>query len=226
MVVTAASTTSTHEYSRSGKGILVLMRAFRHEYSSRDESYSKDPSKIQIGEIFCLLCHWKERQDQGIGPLMWVPTSPLFQNVEHPPRNKQHLRRARAQQSNASDQESFNLSNFGDSNPASSSTDEPSSDSSDSDPPHNRTSNGECETTEPSSKSSSSDESSDHAMATEPPPFHEPGEQSDPGSVGIPGSDGIPGTDRLPHSPGHNYQRDDRYLSPGSYSIHFPSTAT
>ncbi|KAH9010548.1 hypothetical protein EDB85DRAFT_2161146 [Lactarius pseudohatsudake] len=138
----------------------------------------KDPSKIQIREIFRLLCHWKERQDQGIGPLMWVPTSPLFRDVEHPRRHKRHLRHARAQQSNASDQESFNLSNFGDSNPASSSTDGRSSDSSDSDPPHNRTSDGERETTEPSSKSSSSDESSDHAMATEPPPFHEPGEQS------------------------------------------------
>ncbi|KAH8978646.1 hypothetical protein EDB86DRAFT_3151891 [Lactarius hatsudake] len=130
----------------------------------------KDPSKIQIGEVFRLLYHWKERQDQGLGPLMWVPTSPLFQD-----------------QSNASDQESFNLSNFGDSNPASSSTDEPSSDSSDSDPPHNQTSNGERSTTEPSNKSSTSDESSDHAMATEHPPFHEPGEQSNPGSDGIPG---------------------------------------
>ncbi|KAH8983595.1 hypothetical protein EDB86DRAFT_3085260 [Lactarius hatsudake] len=130
----------------------------------------KDPSKIQIGEVFHLLYHWKERQDQGLGPLMWVPTSPLFQD-----------------QSNASDQESFNLSNFGDSNPASSSTDEPSSDSSDSDPPHNRTSNGECSTTEPSNKSSTSDESSDHAMAAEHPPFHEPGEQSNPGSDRIPG---------------------------------------
>ncbi|KAH9001968.1 hypothetical protein EDB86DRAFT_2827429 [Lactarius hatsudake] len=153
----------------------------------------KDPSKIQIGEVFCLLYHWKERQDQGLGPLMWVPTSPLFQDVEHPPQHKRHLRHARAQQSNASDQESFNLSNFGDSNPASSSTDEPSSDSSDSDPPHNRTSNGEHSMTEPSNKSSTSDESSDHATAAEHPPFHEPGEQSNPGSDRIPGSDGILG---------------------------------
>ncbi|KAH8976944.1 hypothetical protein EDB86DRAFT_3174559 [Lactarius hatsudake] len=151
----------------------------------------KDPSKIQIGEVFHLLYHWKERQDQGLGPLMWVPTSPLFQDVEHPPQHKRHLRHARAQQSNASDQESFNLSKFGDSNPASSSTDEPSSDSSGSDPPHNRTSDGEPSTTEPSNKSSTSDESSDHAMATEHPPFHEPGEQSNPGSDGIPGSDRI-----------------------------------
>ncbi|KAH9012464.1 hypothetical protein EDB84DRAFT_1569213 [Lactarius hengduanensis] len=103
----------------------------------------KDPSKIQIGEIFRLLCHWKERQDQGIGPLIDISDV-----LEH-------------SNQTASDQESFNLSNFGDSNPASSSTDERSSDSSDSDPPHNRTSDGEHETTEPSSKSSSSDESSD-----------------------------------------------------------------
>ncbi|KAH9047244.1 hypothetical protein EDB84DRAFT_1435042 [Lactarius hengduanensis] len=30
----------------------------------------KDPSKIQIGEVFRLLYYWRDRQDQGIGPLM------------------------------------------------------------------------------------------------------------------------------------------------------------
>ncbi|KAH9018652.1 hypothetical protein EDB85DRAFT_1897084 [Lactarius pseudohatsudake] len=137
-----------------------------------EEFVWKDPSKIQIGEVFRLLSHWSDRQDQGLGPLMWVPTSPLFRDVKHPRRHRRHLRHA--QQSNASDQESFNLSNYGDSNPKSSSTDKSSAESSDSDPPHNRTSDVERETTEPSNTSSSSDESSDHAMATETPPFHEP----------------------------------------------------
>ncbi|KAH9009634.1 hypothetical protein EDB85DRAFT_2162478 [Lactarius pseudohatsudake] len=79
---------------------------------------------------------------------------------------------------------------------------ENNAESSDSDPPHNRTSDVERETTEPSNTSSSSDESSDHAMATETPPFHEPAKRSDPGSDGT------------PHSPGNNYQGDDRYSSP------------
>ncbi|KAH9037487.1 hypothetical protein EDB85DRAFT_1888399 [Lactarius pseudohatsudake] len=165
-----------------------------------EEFVWKDPSKIQIGEVFRLLSHWSDRQDQGLGPLMWVPTSPLFRDVKHPRRHRRHLRYA--QQSNASDQESFNLSNYGDSNPKSSSTDKSSAESSDSDPPHNRTSDVERETTEPSNTSSSSDESSDHAMATETPPFHEPAKRSDPGSDGT------------PHSPGNNYQGDDRYSSP------------
>ncbi|KAF8268580.1 hypothetical protein EI94DRAFT_1800312 [Lactarius quietus] len=39
----------------------------------------KDPSKIQIGEIFCLLRHWRDRQDQGHAPLTWVPSCPAFQ---------------------------------------------------------------------------------------------------------------------------------------------------
>ncbi|KAH9172395.1 hypothetical protein EDB89DRAFT_1906250 [Lactarius sanguifluus] len=30
----------------------------------------KDPSKIQIGEVFHILDHWRHRQDQGIGPLI------------------------------------------------------------------------------------------------------------------------------------------------------------
>jgi hypothetical protein len=142
----------------------------------------KDPSKIQIAEVFRLLSHWSDRQDQGLGPLMWVPTSPLFQKVEHPPRHKrQHLRHARAQQSNESDQESFDLNNYGGSNQESSNTDKSSAESSDSNPPDNRTSDGERETSAPSTKSSSSDESSDNAMATESHPFHQPAEQSDPG---------------------------------------------
>ncbi|KAH9177961.1 hypothetical protein EDB89DRAFT_1902049 [Lactarius sanguifluus] len=45
----------------------------------------KDPSKIQIGEVFRILDHWRHRQDQGIGPLMWVLTSPLFDNMDDPP---------------------------------------------------------------------------------------------------------------------------------------------
>ncbi|KAF8263366.1 hypothetical protein EI94DRAFT_1704048 [Lactarius quietus] len=38
----------------------------------------KDPSKIQIGEIFCLLDHWRDCQDQGHVPLTWVPSCLAF----------------------------------------------------------------------------------------------------------------------------------------------------
>ncbi|KAH8985347.1 hypothetical protein EDB86DRAFT_2833150 [Lactarius hatsudake] len=46
----------------------------------------KDPSKIQIGEVFRLLYHWKERQDQGLGPLIISDTSNM---LEHS--NQMHL---------------------------------------------------------------------------------------------------------------------------------------
>ncbi|KAH9020694.1 hypothetical protein EDB85DRAFT_1896072 [Lactarius pseudohatsudake] len=69
----------------------------------------KDPSKIQIGEVFRLLNYWRERQDQGIGPLMWEPTSPLFAHIEDPPRRGRSVRKAKLQQSPVSDEEHFVL---------------------------------------------------------------------------------------------------------------------
>ena len=40
-----------------------------------------DPSKIRIGDIFLLLEHWRERQRQGLTPLMWLTSGPLFEDV-------------------------------------------------------------------------------------------------------------------------------------------------
>ncbi|KAH9167727.1 hypothetical protein EDB89DRAFT_1909818 [Lactarius sanguifluus] len=71
----------------------------------------KDPSKIQIGEVFRILDHWRHRQDQGIGPLMWVPTSPLFDNMDDPPRHGRSVQKARTLQSQGSDEEYFVLPN-------------------------------------------------------------------------------------------------------------------
>ena len=41
----------------------------------------KDPSKIHVGEVFRLLDHWRDREDQGLEPLVWIQTSPLFKNA-------------------------------------------------------------------------------------------------------------------------------------------------
>jgi hypothetical protein len=41
----------------------------------------KDPSKIQSGEVFCLLDHWRLRQDEGHDPLIWVLMCALFKDA-------------------------------------------------------------------------------------------------------------------------------------------------
>jgi hypothetical protein len=69
----------------------------------------KDPSKIQIGEVFCLLYHWRDRQAQDLNPLVWVPTCLLFQDAEKPSRHLQNVRRIRAEPQQESDEEVFNL---------------------------------------------------------------------------------------------------------------------
>jgi hypothetical protein len=69
----------------------------------------KDPSKIQVGEIFRLLDHWRDRQDKGVNPLIWLPTCPLFQDAEDPVTHGQTLQKARVQQEHDSDEEVFIL---------------------------------------------------------------------------------------------------------------------
>ena len=69
----------------------------------------KDPSKIQIGEIFRLLAHWKARQDQDLDPLIWAPTCPLMQDGNNIGRRKRVIRQMRALDPPDSDEETFVL---------------------------------------------------------------------------------------------------------------------
>ena len=69
----------------------------------------KDPSKIQIGEVFRLLDHWRDRQVQDLDPLVWVPTCPLFQDAEKPSKHLRNVRRVRVEPPPESDEEVFNL---------------------------------------------------------------------------------------------------------------------
>ncbi|KAH8992193.1 hypothetical protein EDB92DRAFT_1816038 [Lactarius akahatsu] len=125
----------------------------------------KDPSKIQIGEVFCILDHWRHRQDRGIGPLMWVPTSPLFDNIEDPPRHQRSVRNARTLQSQGSDEEYFVLPNSQDSDQEDDKTGsvEPSEDSSDDD---------SSEKTDPTKSDDSDDDPPENDMAMGSPPLH------------------------------------------------------
>src|ERR1700761_638815 len=38
----------------------------------------RDPSKIPVGEVFCLLDHGRDHGDQGLEPCVWVQTLSLF----------------------------------------------------------------------------------------------------------------------------------------------------
>jgi hypothetical protein len=51
----------------------------------------KDPSKIQIAEAFRLLDHWRDREDQGLDPLIWVRTCPLFEDGVDYSRHRRHI---------------------------------------------------------------------------------------------------------------------------------------
>lgn len=74
----------------------------------------KDPSKIQIGEVFRLLDHWKDREAQDLIPLIWVPACPLFQDVEELQKKRRNVRQARTLQPEDSDEEVFHLPSSGD----------------------------------------------------------------------------------------------------------------
>jgi hypothetical protein len=69
----------------------------------------KDPSKIQIDEVFCLLDHWRARQGMGLDPLIWASTCPLFQDAEKIAKNMWAGRQAKALQPPDSDEEVFIL---------------------------------------------------------------------------------------------------------------------
>jgi hypothetical protein len=69
----------------------------------------KDPSKIQIEEVFRLLDHWRACQGMGLDPLIWASTCPLFQDAEKIAKNTRAGQQARALQPPDSDEEVFIL---------------------------------------------------------------------------------------------------------------------
>jgi hypothetical protein len=69
----------------------------------------KDPSKVQVGEVFRLLDHWRDREDQGLQPLVWLPSSPLFVDTKQSNRHAQSIRQAAALEPQDSEEEVFVL---------------------------------------------------------------------------------------------------------------------
>jgi hypothetical protein len=41
-----------------------------------------DPSKIRVGQVFRLLDHWRQRQKDGLSPLIWNPTCELLADMD------------------------------------------------------------------------------------------------------------------------------------------------
>jgi len=77
----------------------------------------KDPSKIQVGEVFRLLYHWQARSDQDLVPLIWEPTCRLLQDADEPERVDRRVRSTQVQKPGESDQEEFDLSSGDTSDP-------------------------------------------------------------------------------------------------------------
>lgn len=69
----------------------------------------KDPSKIQIEEVFHLLDHWRACQNRGLDPLIWASTCPLFKDSENITKNVQATRQVRALRPSDSEEEIFSL---------------------------------------------------------------------------------------------------------------------
>ena len=61
------------------------------EESIPDGFQWKNPSKIQREEVYCLLDHWRAHQDNGLEPLIWVPTCPIFKDSEKTAKHMQAI---------------------------------------------------------------------------------------------------------------------------------------
>jgi hypothetical protein len=74
-----------------------------------DDFKWNDPSHIKVGEIYRLLDYWRDRQDKGMDPLIWLPTSPVFEGMEDDSKLGRTIRRARVPLTQDSDEEVFVL---------------------------------------------------------------------------------------------------------------------
>ena len=63
-----------------------------------------DPSKIQVGQVFRLLDHWRQRQESGLTPLIWNPSCELLDGVEW---WSEHIQSRRDLESDGDSEENF-----------------------------------------------------------------------------------------------------------------------
>jgi hypothetical protein len=63
-----------------------------------------DPSKIQVGQVFRLLDHWRQREESGLTPLIWNSSCELLADMER--QSKPIRSRSKSQNNRDSDSDS------------------------------------------------------------------------------------------------------------------------
>ncbi|KAI9443892.1 hypothetical protein H4582DRAFT_2053660 [Lactarius indigo] len=175
----------------------------------------KDPSKIRIDEVFRLLDHWRDRQDQGIDPLMVQHYSASAQSITGTEVGdaQEEENKARSHQSTEARLLDCKQSqvwlptdrvpnNMNTSPHNIKETKRNGSDEESFDLHYNEDSNPQGDKTDDSlDESSVHDEPSDHSWAAESPPLHGSQDETDPGH------------DRAPDSPGYKSSNINRSSS-------------
>ncbi|KAI9432718.1 hypothetical protein H4582DRAFT_2083108 [Lactarius indigo] len=69
-----------------------------------------DPSKLRLVQVFQLLDHWRQRQREGLIPLIWNPSCELLANVDHPVQHIRNPKRTCRRSSKFNEPESDNQS--------------------------------------------------------------------------------------------------------------------
>jgi hypothetical protein len=66
-----------------------------------------DPSKIQVGQVFHLLEHWRQREESGLIPLIWNPSCGLLADAERHSESIQSRRQSQLNPDSDSEEEDF-----------------------------------------------------------------------------------------------------------------------
>jgi hypothetical protein len=69
-----------------------------------------DPSKIQVGQVFHLLDHWRQREESGLTPFIWNPSCELLKDVKQ---RSEHIRSRRNPEPDSDSEEEDLVSQLG-----------------------------------------------------------------------------------------------------------------
>jgi hypothetical protein len=69
-----------------------------------------DPSKIQVGQVFHLLDHWRQREESRLTPFIWNPSCELLKDVKQ---RSEHIRSRRNPEPDSDSEEEDLVSQLG-----------------------------------------------------------------------------------------------------------------